>query len=201
MPKLETGGRAASGGAASGVDNVAELTVSVRLSLATGRAAVSKPSAEATTTGRLGFGREGSWMSCTSSRGFRRSRTMWLDSIARMVHRPLNSRAGRRTPACCRDPPDRRWTDRRPGPRRRGSAASPGVDLLGVGAGGAEQVPAPDRRVNGGSGPQRDVGLDDGGTHGRRRRVDRRTERRRHFPDDVNRKAYRQSREQRFHSE
>src|SRR5207247_11285792 len=91
----------------------------------------------------------------TSSRGFRRSRTMWLDSIARMVHRPLNSRAGRRTPACCRDPPDRRWTDRRPGPRRRGSAASPGVDLLGVGAGGAEQVPAPDRRVNGGSGPQR----------------------------------------------
>ena len=68
MPKLETGGRAASGGAASGVDNVAELTVSVRLSVATGRAAVSKPSAEATTTGRLGFGREGSWMSCTSSR-------------------------------------------------------------------------------------------------------------------------------------
>ena len=85
MPKLVTGGRAASGGAASGVDNVAELTVSVRLSVATGRAAVSKPSAEATTTGRLGFGREGSWRSYTSSRGFRRSRTMWLDSIARMV--------------------------------------------------------------------------------------------------------------------
>jgi len=66
MPKLETGGRAASGGAASGVDNVAELTVSVRLSVATGRVAVSKPSAEAMTTGRLGFGRDGSW-SCTSS--------------------------------------------------------------------------------------------------------------------------------------
>src|SRR2546426_488141 len=113
MPKLVTGGRAASGGAASGVDNVAELTVSVRLSVATGRAAVSKPSAEATTTaGSASAARDRGGAAPPAADSAARGRYGSTRSPG-WFHRPLNPRAGRPTPPCCPGPSERRWTDRR----------------------------------------------------------------------------------------
>src|SRR3989442_14656739 len=108
MPKLVTGGRAASGGAASGVDNVAELTVSVRLSVATGRAAVSKPSAEATTTaGSASAARDRGGAAPPAADSAARGRYGSTRS-PRWVHRAPDPRGRKRTAPCCRGPFDKR---------------------------------------------------------------------------------------------